>query len=206
VTSPPRVGASIPRRHSAILRAFGRWLLRVMGWRMEGEIPDAPKLVIAVAPHTSNWDFIVGMGAMFALDLDLGFLAKHTLFRGPLGAIMRWMGGIAVDRSSPHGVVGEAVAEFARSAQRLLAIAPQGTRRPGARYHAGFLHIARGARVPVLLATLDYGARCVRFGSVFDATEDVEGDLRRVEAFYTDVRGKNSPAGPAVCRNNENAG
>ncbi|HUQ27291.1 MAG TPA: lysophospholipid acyltransferase family protein [Usitatibacter sp.] len=189
--SPPLVGASIPRRNSAPLRAFGRLVLRTMGWRMEGEIPDAPKLVVAVAPHTSNWDFIIGMGTMFALDLDLSFLGKHTLFRGPMGAVMRWMGGIAVNRASSHGVVGDAVAAFERSNQRLLAIAPQGTRSAGARYRSGFLHIARGARVPVLLATLDYGARCVRFGPVFDVGQDIDADLRRVESFFAPVRGKN---------------
>ncbi len=188
---PPLVGASIPRRRSRMLRAFGRGVLGIMGWRMEGEIPDVPKLVVAVAPHTSNWDFVVGMGAMFALDLDLGFLGKHTLFRGPAGAVMRWMGGIAVDRTSAHGIVGEAVAEFARTDRRVLAIAPQGTRSHGARYHSGFLHIARGARVPVLLATLDYGARTVRFGPAFEPGIDIEADLARVETFYAGVRGKN---------------
>ena len=105
----PPLGASVPRRGSAPLRAAGRALLAAMGWRVEGEIPDLPKFVIAVAPHTSNWDFVVGMGAMFALDLRLSFLGKHTLFRGPYAPLLRWLGGIPVDRGSPHGVVGEAV-------------------------------------------------------------------------------------------------
>ena len=185
-----RIGASIPRRGSALLRAFGRLVLRVMGWRLEGEIPDQPKLVIAVEPHTSNWDFIVGMGAMFAMDLDLSFLAKHTLFRGPLGGVLRWMGGIPVDRASAHGVVGDAVAAFARSERRLLAIAPRGTRKAGARYKSGFVHIARGAHVPILLATLDYGARCVRLGPTFVPGDDVDAELARVAAFYAPVRGR----------------
>ena len=157
---------------------------------MEGEIPDVPKLVIAVAPHTSNWDFVGGGAARFALDLQLSFLAKHTLFRGPFDAVMRWLGGIAVDRASPHGLVGDAVAAFDSGDRRLLAIAPQGTRSAGARYKSGFLHIARGARVPILLATLDYGARCVRFGPTLDPGEDIDADLCRVEAFYAGVRGR----------------
>ena len=191
MNAAPRVGDAIPRRGSALLRAIGRTVLRLMGWRIEGEIPDEPKLVIAVAPHTSNWDFVVGMAAMFALDLRLSFLAKHTLFRGPFAPMMRWVGGIAVDRASPHGVVGDAVAAFARADRRLLAIAPQGTRRPGARYRSGFIHIARGAHVPILLAALDYGARCVRFGPMSTPGEDVEAELARVEAFFAPVRGKN---------------
>jgi 1-acyl-sn-glycerol-3-phosphate acyltransferase len=115
-----------------------------------------------------------------------------------MGAVMRWMGGIAVDRASPHGVVGDAIAAFARTQTRLLAIAPQGTRSPGARYHSGFLHIARGAGVPVLLATLDYGARCVRFGPALHVGDDTDADLRRVESFYALVRGKNTRAPETV--------
>ena len=190
MNAPPLVGAAIPRRGSAALRALGRMLLRLMRWHIEGGIPDVPRLVIAVAPHTSNWDFAVGMATMFALDLKLSFLAKHTLFRGPFGSVMRWMGGIPVDRTRPHGVVGEAIESFTGARPRVLAIAPQGTRSAGARYKSGFLHIARGARVPVLLATLDYGARSVRFGPAFEPGEDVEADLHRVETFYAGVRGK----------------
>ena len=172
------------------MRLVGRAMLRVLRWRVEGEVPDLPKLVIAVAPHTSNWDFIVGAAAMFALDLRLAFLGKHTLFRGPLGALMRWMGGIPVDRSSPHGVVAASAAAFAQVEHRILAIAPEGTRRRGAPFRSGFLHIARAAGVPVVFATLDYGARCVRLGPAFMPGEDIEADLRRTVEFFAPVKGK----------------
>jgi len=163
-----------------------------MRWRVEGDLPDLKKLVIAVAPHTSNWDFVVGMAVMFALDLKITFIGKHTLFRGPFGPILRWMGGVPVDRSSSHGVVGDAVRAFESADQLVLAIAPEGTRRRVERFHSGFLHIARGAHVPVLLASLDYGARCVRFGPLFEPGADVEAEVRRVEAFFSTVRGKNA--------------
>jgi 1-acyl-sn-glycerol-3-phosphate acyltransferase len=161
-----------------------------MRWRIEGEVPDLSKFVIAVAPHTSNWDFVVGAGAMFALDLRLTFIGKHTLFRWPQGALMRWMGGIPVDRSSPHGVVSDAVAAFERVDQRVLAIAPEGTRKRVERFRSGFLNIARGARVPVLLATLDWERRCVRLGPLFDPSQDLDADLRRVETFFATVKGR----------------
>lgn len=186
----PHLGGAIPRRGSALLRGLGRAVLRLLGWRVEGEVPDLPKLVIAVAPHTSNWDFIIGAAAMFALDLRLSFLGKHTLFRAPLGPLLRWMGGIPVDRSSPHGVVAEAVTAFAAVERRILAIAPEGTRRKGAPFRSGFLHIARGAGVPVLLATLDYEARCVRFGPSFRPGADIEAERERVIAHYAGVKGK----------------
>jgi 1-acyl-sn-glycerol-3-phosphate acyltransferase len=192
--SLPRLGASIPRRGNRPLAAFGRFLLWSMRFRVEGEVPDLPKFVIAVAPHTSNWDFIVGAAAMFALDLRLSFIAKHTLFRGPFARVMRWMGGIPVDRSSAHGVVADSIAAFSHVDRRILAIAPEGTRKHVARFKSGFLHIARGAGVPVMLASLDFGARCIRLGPTFDPDEDIEAEVRRVEAFFSGIHGKNPRA------------
>ncbi|HSN21178.1 MAG TPA: lysophospholipid acyltransferase family protein [Usitatibacter sp.] len=190
MTAQPTLGGAVPRRGNAALAASGRAVLRLLGWRIEGDIPDIPKMVIAVAPHTSNWDFVVGVAAMFALDLRLSFLGKHTLFRGPFGALFRWMGGIPVDRSSPQGVVAECVRAFAACERRVLAIAPQGTRKGSGRFRSGFLHIARGAGVPVVLAALDYGSRRVRIGPVMHPSADVEADLARVEAHFAPVRGK----------------
>lgn len=188
----PVLGDQIPLRGNRPMRAVGHVLLRLMGWRVEGEVPNLPKFVIAVAPHTSNWDFVVGAAAMFALDLRLAFLGKHTIFRWPWGRLLRWMGGIPVDRSSPHGVVGDSVAAFARMERRILAIAPEGTRRHVGQFKSGFLQIARGAGVPVLLASLDYAARVVRLGPAFEPGQDVEADRRRTEAFFAPVRGKRS--------------
>lgn len=186
----PALGAQVPRRGNAAMRWIGRTVLAVMGWRVEGALPDLPKFVVAVAPHTSNWDFVVGAAAMFALDLRLAFISKHTLFRWPFRGALRWMGAIPVDRSSHHGIVGESVAAFERMERRILVIAPEGTRRKVERFKTGFLHIARGARVPVALATLDYGARCVRLGPAFEVGEDIEEERRRTEAFFAPIRGK----------------
>ena len=188
----PQVGDRVPRRGSAVLRSFGRAMLRLMDWRVAGEIPDLPKFVVAVAPHTSNWDFVVGMAAMFALDLKITFIGKHTLFRWPIAGFMRWLGGVPVDRSASHGLVGQTVAAMDRLPESVVAIAPQGTRSPVRRFKSGFLHIAKGARVPVVLASLDYAARCVRFGPVFTPGEDVDADLRHVEALFANVKGKKS--------------
>jgi 1-acyl-sn-glycerol-3-phosphate acyltransferase len=188
----PVLGDRIPVRGNRPMRALGLAALRLLGWRVEGEVPNLPKFVIAVAPHTSNWDFVVGAAAMFALDLRLAFLGKHTLFRWPFGALFRWMGGIPVDRRSPHGVVGDSIAAFAAMDRRILAIAPQGTRSPVPQFKSGFLQIARGAGVPVVLASLDYEARVVRLGPWFEPGEDVEAERRRTEAFFAPVRGKRS--------------
>ena len=186
----PELGPEIPRRGSATMRAFGRALLRFLGWRVEGEMPNLRKFVVAVAPHTSNWDFVVGAAAMFALDLRIAFIGKHTLFVGPFAPVMRWMGGVPVDRSSPHGVVGDAVAAFAGVDRRILAIAPQGTRKPVPRFKSGFLHIARGAGVPVMLAAFDYDARVIRFGPTLEIGADIEAEREKIEAHFAPIRGK----------------
>jgi len=183
------VGARVPRRGGAATRALGRAVLSSMRFRVEGEVPDLPKFVIAVAPHTSNWDFVVGMATMFALDLRLAFLAKHTLFRGPFALLLRWMGGIAVDRTNPEGTVERAVQAFGSVDQCVLAVAPQGTRKRGARFKSGFLRIAQGAHVPVLLASLDFGRRRVVLGPLAQTTGDVAADIARIEAYFAPVRG-----------------
>lgn len=191
MTAPPALGSEIPRRDGVVMRAVGRGILGLLGWRIEGEIPNLPKLVIAVAPHTSNWDFVVGVATMFALDLRISFIGKHTLFVGPFGGILRWLGGIPVDRSKPHGLVADSVRAFESVDRRILAIAPQGTRSPVPHFKNGFLHIARGAGVPVLLAALDYAARTVRFGPLMHPGDDVEADRARIEEFFSHIRGKN---------------
>ena len=183
---PPQV----PRRGSAACRFLGRCTLRMLGWDVEGMVPDLPKFVIAVAPHTSNWDFVIGIAVTFALDLRLAFIGKHTLFVGPFGPLMRWLGGIPVDRSAARGVVAESVAGFSGAGRRILVIAPEGTRRKVERFKSGFLHIAKGAGVPVVLATLDYGVKRVRLGPVVEPGPDVEADRARIEAYFAPIRGR----------------
>jgi 1-acyl-sn-glycerol-3-phosphate acyltransferase len=185
------VPPSIPRRGNAFWRWLGRTLLRLSNWRLEGAFPDVPRCVVAVAPHTSNWDFPVGASAMFALDLRLKFIGKHTLFVWPLAPFLRWMGGIPVDRSAAHGVVGEAVDAFRASPALMLVIAPEGTRSKVHRFKTGFLHIARGAGVPVALVALDWGTRTIRIGPVVEVGEDIEAERVRVEAYFAQFRGRN---------------
>jgi len=186
----PVVPPAIPRRGSALWRWIGQTLMRFTGWRFEGAFPDTSKLVVAVAPHTSNWDFFNGAAAMFALDLRLSFIGKHTLFVWPFSSFLRWMGGIPVDRSAAHGVVGEAIASFRDPAARMLVIAPEGTRKKVARYKTGFLQIARGAGVPVVLVGLDYATRTVRIGPVMEIGADIEAERLRVEAHFARIPGR----------------
>ncbi|MBL0125519.1 MAG: lysophospholipid acyltransferase family protein [Betaproteobacteria bacterium] len=184
------VPASYARRGGTITMALGRTLLRWSGWRFEGSLPDVPKLVIAVAPHTTNWDFVIGVLALWAMDVKISFLGKHTLFRGWFGRWMRSIGGIPVDRTQSHGVVGETVAAFNRVDRMVLAIAPEGTRQLDKGFKKGFLYIAHAAKAPVLLAYFDFSRKVVGFGPLLVPSNDVESDMKQVLDFYRPIRGK----------------
>jgi 1-acyl-sn-glycerol-3-phosphate acyltransferase len=166
-----------------------------LGWRIVGDIPDLPKMVLIVAPHSSNWDFIVGIAAKLAMRLSVKYLGKDALFRFPLGIIMRRLGGIPVNRSTANDVVTSVVAQFARHDRMLLAIAPEGTRRPVERWRTGFYHIARGADVPILPVAFDWRSRTVRIGELFSPTGDPEADLPAIRARFQDAGRRDAAAG-----------
>jgi 1-acyl-sn-glycerol-3-phosphate acyltransferase len=187
----PEIGSSVPRRGWLIGRTLGRSVMRAAGWSFEGSIPDLSKAVIIVAPHTSNWDFVIGAAGMLALDLDLRFLGKHTLFKGPMGVLMRLLGGIPVDRAQPGGgVVEEMGAHYKTSDHLLLAIAPEGTRGEVTIWKTGFHRIARAAGVPILAIALDYGRRQIRFRELFTPSPDLEADIEELQEFFADSHGR----------------
>lgn len=180
----PVLGKNVPSRGNAFSRAVGRVGMGLLRFRFEGSIPDVPRCVMIVAPHTSNWDFVVGLSAKLALGLRARFIAKHTLFRGPFGSCLRWLGGIPVDRRAPGGVVESAV-EAMRGAERLyLVITPEGTRGKVAAWKAGFYRIAHGAGVPILPIAFDYRRRAVAFEALFQPSGDYEADLPALQAGF----------------------
>jgi len=190
--SLPALGPELPRTGGPTTRALGRWVLASLGWRIDGDIPNVRKLVIIAAPHTSNWDFVVGIAAKLALGLDVRFLAKDTLFRFPLGVLMRYFGGIPVDRSASHDVVRAMVDELARHERLLVALAPQGTRKHGARWRTGFYYIAHGAGVAILPVALNFGERAIQIRPPFMPTGDADADLRELQARFAGVRGRHA--------------
>lgn len=141
-------------------------------------------MVILVAPHSSNWDFVVGVAAKLAMRLRVTYLGKDTLFRFPLGILMRSLGGIPVDRSHANEVVSAVVARFAREQRMLLAVAPEGTRRRVERWRSGFYHIARGARVPILPVALNWRTRSLTIGPLFSPGGDMDRDVDALRRFF----------------------
>jgi 1-acyl-sn-glycerol-3-phosphate acyltransferase len=183
----PDIGPRVPRKRNAVTKALSRAALRAAGWHFEGSLPNVPKFVLTIAPHTSNWDFVVGVLARRAVGLDAHFLGKHTLFKPPFGWFMRWLGGMPVRRDVPAGVVEQVTQKFEEHDALVLALAPEGTRKRVAKWRTGFYYIAHGAGVPIVPIALDYGRKRVVAGPALDPSGDLETDLRTLRQFYVDV-------------------
>lgn len=186
----PALGPSVPVRGNAFSRAVGRTMMRLTGWRFEGTIPDEPKFLIIVAPHTSNWDFVVGLWAYFAISFRISFLGKHTIFVPPLGWFMRWLGGIPVERSVHRDRVAENVAAFNSREKLILVLAPEGTRKFVPEWKTGFYYIADGAHVPIVPVVFDFANHVVRLEPPFRTTGDRDADIGKLQDLYRGVKGK----------------
>ena len=185
----PALPDCLPGRGNAFSRIVGRALFGALGWRIEGDFPPQPKMVVIVAPHTSNWDFIVGILAVFAIGIRARFIAKHTLFKPPLGWLMRWFGGIPVNREAPQGMVPQAVEAIERAQSVFLAITPAGTRSSTRPWKSGFYRIAVAARVPIMPIAFDGEHKAIRLMPAFEPSGDYETDLPKLRAFFEGVRG-----------------
>lgn len=186
----PQLGAQVPRTHGPLVVNFGRLMLTLAGWNIVGNFPDRPKFVMIVVPHTSNWDFPVGLMAKFALRLGCRFIAKHSLFWWPLGAFLRAVGGIPINRGAAADFVDETVRIFDAREKLVLVITPEGTRSRVERWKTGFHRIARAATVPIVLVTFDYSRKLVRLGPSFAATADYESDLAAIQSHITAAMAK----------------
>lgn len=183
---------------------LARWILKAFGWRLNFEGFPTLQGVAIVYPHTSNWDFPVGILAKWALGIPANFWGKDSLFKFPImGAWMRWVGGVPIDRSSPKGVVGEMVQVFEQRKQegRLLwlALAPEGTRSLTPGWRSGFYQVAKGAEVPLALVKLDWGTRTLSIMDFFSLTGNVDADYARMAEVFAGVKGYNAlQASPVI--------
>jgi 1-acyl-sn-glycerol-3-phosphate acyltransferase len=169
------------------LQRVGRFGLRLLRWRIEGEFPDLRRFIIVVAPHTSNWDFVVGLLCDLALDLEAAFLAKNSIFVGPFGRWLKSLGGIPVVRSASHNVVAQVAGEFERRDQLVLAVAPEGTRSKVDSWKSGYWHIARAAGVPIVPVGLDFGRRAAVIGTPHTTTASLADDEQALRAFFNGI-------------------
>ena len=177
---------------NTVLRALSRAFLGLKGWKLEGALPPgAAKCVLIAAPHTSNWDLPYTLMVAFCLRLHIHWMGKQVLFRWPFGALMRWLGGIAVDRSKSNSLVAQSAAAIVRAKGPLqLVVPPEGTRGRTRHWKTGFYFIALEAKVPIILAYMDYEKKLSGLGPVFTPSGDVEGDMAQIKRFYAGFKGK----------------
>lgn len=171
-------------------RTPARFLLKFLGWKVTFSLPPCDKYVLIGAPHTSNWDFPLGLLAMWALDLRCHWVGKHTLFRGPFGPLMRGLGGIPVDRRESVGFTRKVIELFAQRERFVLALSPEGTRSRTNYWKAGFYHIARAAEVPIALGYIDYPRRQIGIERMFTPSGDIEDDVAILADYYHDKVGR----------------
>jgi 1-acyl-sn-glycerol-3-phosphate acyltransferase len=179
---------------NTLLRVFSLTFLKLTGWRVQGALPlRAQKSVLIAAPHTSNWDLPYTLMVAFVLRLNIYWMGKASLFRFPFGPVMRWLGGIAVDRSKTNNLVlASAQAIQAADGVLQLIVPPEGTRSKTRYWKTGFYHIAVTAQVPIVMAYMDFQRKISGLGPMLVPTGDLEADMAAIKAFYAPFKGKNA--------------
>lgn len=168
---------------------LSRQILRIAGWTVNITVPDYPKCIICVAPHTSNWDFILGKLAYASVGRKAGFLMKKSWFFFPLGLIFKAMGGIPVGKKG-SSLVSSLIEKFNTTDRLTIAITPEGTRSLTTEWRHGFLHIAYQAHIPIALGAIDFPTRRIIIEQTFQPSGDIEKDMRAIKDYYRPFQGK----------------
>jgi len=174
---------------SSILKRISLFILNIFGWQIEGTLPDIPKFV-AIATHTSNWDFPIAILVAFALKTKVSILAKSNLFRGPFGPFFKWMGCIPINRVQSSNFVDYMIKVFKEKREMILVLAPEGTRKKVKYWKSGFYYIAMGVKIPILLTFIDYIRKAAGIGPLIFPTGNYDADMKKIMAFYSNITGK----------------
>jgi len=179
---------------NALCRGLSLAYLKLAGWKVLGNLPpEAQRSVFIAAPHTSNWDLPYTLMVAFVLRLNVHWMGKASIFRFPFGGLMRWLGGMAVDRSKANNLVAASANAITKAPGALqLIVPPEGTRSKTRYWKTGFYHIAQSAQVPIVMAYMDYSRKVSGLGPLFYPTGDLEADMRSIKAFYAPFKGKNA--------------
>lgn len=174
-----------------LMRLLSLIILKIMGWRVEGRLPDIPKFVLIAAPHTSNWDFPLTILIAFALKAKIYWMGKEAIFRRPFKNFFRWLGGIPIDRSKSNNIVEKMIQKFSENEKLIVTIPPSGTRKKVMKWKTGFYYISVGADVPIVLGFIDYKRKAGGIGPVYYPTGEIDDDMREIRAYYAGMKGKN---------------
>ena len=179
---------------NTLLRAFSVAFLKLSGWKIEGCLPaDGSKSVLIAAPHTSNWDLPYTLMVAFVLRLHIYWMGKEQIFKPPFRGLMRWLGGIPVQREKSNNLVAASIDAIKAACGPLqLIVPPEGTRSNTRYWKTGFYYIAVGAQVPIVMAYMDYKKKISGLGPVFQPSGDIEADMATIKAFYAPFTGKNA--------------
>jgi 1-acyl-sn-glycerol-3-phosphate acyltransferase len=169
---------------------LSKHILNLLGWKIVGNVPTIKKMVVAVAPHTSNWDFVIGRLFLYSVGLQPKMLMKKELFFFPLGLILKYMGGIPVDRKKRNDIIDQMVLEFEKADKIALVITPEGTRKLVSEWKKGFYYIARSSNVPIVPGYFDYKKKTIGIGEPFLTSDDVNIDIAHIKEFVKDVTPK----------------
>lgn len=165
-------------------------ILQWRGWHIVKEVQLPERCVVCIAPHTSNWDFIVGILFKSAMHIKASFFMKKEWFRFPLGGMMRKLGGIPVERSKKTSMTDRIAQEFSLRDHLIVALTPEGTRSLNANWKMGFYYIAQKADVPIVLAFIDYGKKCVGYDTILHPSGNIDADMARISDYYRHVNAK----------------
>ena len=168
------------------LSRFSRFSGALWGWSVEGEFPNYPKMMLAAAPHTSNWDFLMFLYAILSKRVQPNVMGKHTLFWWPLSAIMSFLGVVPIDRTQKGGVVEQGIEYFNSVDKTIILVTPEGTRSYRKDWKSGFYHIAWGAKVPLILCKVNFHTRTIFIGEEFNMTGDYDKDIVGIKEYYKD--------------------
>ncbi|MCB0568169.1 MAG: lysophospholipid acyltransferase family protein [Phaeodactylibacter sp.] len=175
---------------------ISRFILTLLGWKIVPEYDQLPEKYVFIAiPHTSNWDFPLGLLARSALGLDIKYVGKSSLFKPPFGWLFRWLGGYPVDRSRSTNYVDSVVDIFEHKQQFAICIAPEGTRKKVSELKTGFYYIALGSRAPIVMGRLDWGRKEVRISKPFYPAGDKDADFRFILQYFQGAKGKHPELG-----------
>jgi len=172
-----------------LLRLLAILILKLVGWTSIGSKVSVPKYVLIGAPHTSNWDFPLMLLVVLELRLQLYWMGKHTLFPFPFSGLMKWLGGIPINRAKSHNVVNEIVSQFKNSDNFVVLVPPEGTRSRVSEWKTGFYHIANNAEVPILTGYVDAEKKEAGFADFFYPTGDLDADMKEIRGFYAEKKG-----------------
>lgn len=183
----PNTPNAHPQRGNALSRWIGNIVLKIMGWKIKGQLPNSRKTLIIGAAHTSNWDFVIGIAAMLALNLNTNWMGKSNMFVWPFRRFFMWLGGIPTERTKNTGAVEAKIKLFTESDQLYIAIAPEGTRSATTQWRTGFYHIADGANVPIFPIGWDFPNKTLHLLPMFHTTGNKDADIKALQALYKDI-------------------